>query len=158
MYNEASSTQPNYSSQGPTYDMEAENVEATSSYEYIYEQPQSGNNTPQFKAASRTTVRMDASGNDFYCAEEHTYAVVNANKKKKPEKKVSSSAADNDEYKAEEQNTPAIPTPVRADASKNGDDFYDAEEHTYSAVNVKLKKKRNGKTAVNAEEESEEDY
>ena len=36
---------------------------------------------------------------------------------------------------------PAIPTPVRDEASKKEDDFYDAEEHAYSKVNIDHKKK-----------------
>ena len=39
------------------------------------------------------------------------------------------------------QAKPANPTPVRDEASKKGDDFYEAEEHTYSVVNVEHKKK-----------------
>ena len=40
------------------------------------------------------------------------------------------------------QDTPANPTP---DASKKGDDFYEAEEHTYSVVNRrKLRKNIRG--------------
>ena len=72
--------------------------------------------------------------------------MVNANKKKKTKKKISSFVADNDEHTAVVQDTPPIPTPVRNDDSKNEDDFYDAEEHTYSAVNVKQKIKRKEKT------------
>ena len=136
MYDEASSTQPNYSSLGPTYDMEAKNDEMTINYDYI-EQPQNTINTPQLSTANRTPVIMEGSENDFYDAEQHTYAVVNANKKKKSKKKMSSNAADNEEYTADVQDTPAIPTPVRDEASNEGDDFYDAEEHTYSVVNVK---------------------
>ena len=156
MYDEASSTQPNYSSLGPTYDMEAENDEVTNSYDYI-QQPQDTNNTPQFKAANRTPVSMEGSENDFYDAEEHTYAVVNANKKKKSKKKITNSAADNEEHTADVQETPPNPTPVRDDASKNGDDFYDAEEHTYSAVNIKQKKRGNKKAAGSGEGGREED-
>ena len=157
VYDEATSTQPNYSSLGPTYDMEAENDEVTNSYDYI-EQPQSTNNTQHFKAVDHTPVRMEASENDFFDAEQHTYAVVNANKKKKSKKKISSNAADNEEYTADVQDTSAIPTPVRDEASNEGDDFYDAEEHTYSVVNVKQKKRGNEKTALNGEGERGEDY
>ena len=39
------------------------------------------------------------------------------------------------------QAKPANPTPVRDEASKKGDDFYDAEEHTYSVVSAKCKNK-----------------
>ena len=50
-------------------------------------------------------------------------------------------------------------TQVLDDASKNGDDFYDAEEHTYSVV-IKSKKKANKKPSENGERERErkEDY
>ena len=154
MYDEASSTQPNYSSLGPTYDMEAANDEMTSSYDYI-EQPQGTNNTPHINTANSTTAKMEANGNDFYDAEQHTYAVVNSNKKKK---KMSSSVSNNEEHTADVQNTPPNHTPVRDEASNEGDDFYDAEEHTYSAVNVKRKKRGNKKTAMNGEGEKEEDY
>ena len=215
MYDEASSTQPNYSSLGPTYDMEAASDEVTNNYDYI-KQPQDVINTQQFKVVNRTPVSMDASENDFFDAEQHNYAVVNASKKKKTAKKLSNSAADNDEYTTDVRDTPAnptpvrdedykegddfydaekhtyavfnankkkkskkiasctegdddqpeantqdappIPTPVRDEDDKEGDDFYDAEEHTYSVVNVKCKKTRNEKTAVNAEGEREKDY
>ena len=147
MYDEALATQPNYSSQDPTYDMEAENDEVTNGYDYI-ERPQGAIHTPQFKAASHSPVRMEASGDDFYDVEEHTYAMVNVNKKKK---KLSSSAANNEEHTAEVQDTPVNPTPVpRNEASQKEDDFYDAEEHTYSVVNVKYKK-----TAVSGKGEGE---
>ena len=36
---------------------------------------------------------------------------------------------------------PANSTPVRDEASKRGDDFYDAEKHTYAAVSKKKAKK-----------------
>ena len=134
--------------------MEAANDEVTNSYDYI-QQPQGTNNTPQFKAANHTPVRMESSESDFFDAEQHTYAVVNANKKRKTKKKMSSSAAE--EYTADVQDTPANPTPVREDDDKKGDDFYDAEEHTYSVVNVKRKKRGNTKTAGSGEGEREED-
>ena len=137
--------------------MEAENNEATSSNDYI-QQPQGTNNTQRFKAANCTPVRREASENDFFDAEQHTYAVVNVNKKKRAKKKMSSSAADNEEHTADVQETPANPTPVRDEASNEGDDFYDAEEHTYSAVNVKQKKRGNEKTTMNGEGERKEDY
>ena len=46
------------------------------------------------------------------------------------------------------QAEPANPTPVRDEASKRGDDFYDAEEHTYSLVNVEHKKKAKTESAA----------
>ena len=127
------------------------------SYDYI-KQPQDVINTSRIEAANPTPVSMDASGNDFFDAEQHTYAVVNANKKKKTKKKISNSAADNEEYTTDIQNTRSNSTPVRDEARKKGDDFYDAEEHTYSVVNVKGKKRGNEKTAMNGEGEKEEDY
>ena len=142
MYDEASSTQPNYSSQGPSYDMKAENDKMTNGYDYI-QQPQGKNSTPQFKAVIRTPEKTDASGNNFYDAEQHTYAVVNANKKKK---KLWSSAADNDEYTTDLQDTPTNPKPLRDEDNKKGDNFYDAEEHTYAVVEAN-KKKKSKKTA-----------
>ena len=49
------------------------------------------------------------------------------------------------DHKQQKTNTsqakPANPTPVRDEASKRGDDFYDAKEHTYSVANTKHKKK-----------------
>ena len=122
MYDEASSTQPNYSSLGPTYDIVAANDEMTNGYVYI-KQPQDVINTSRFKAANPTPVSMD-----------------------------------NEEYTTDIQNTRSNSTPVRDEARKKGDDIYDAEEHTYSVVNVKGKKRGNEKTAMNGEGEKEEDY
>ena len=48
-------------------------------------------------------------------------------------------------------------TQVLDDDSKNGDDFYDAEEHTYSVV-IKSKRKANKKSSENDKGEREEDY
>ena len=53
------------------------------------------------------------------------------------------------------QANPTNPTPVRDEASKRGDDFYDAEQHTYSVVNVKHKK-RAKKTSEDGEGKREE--
>ena len=53
------------------------------------------------------------------------------------------------------QAKPVNPTPVRDEASKRGDDFYDAEPHMYSVVNVKHKK-RAKKTSEDGEGEREE--
>ena len=44
------------------------------------------------------------------------------------------------------------PTPVGDETGRNGDDFYDAEEHTYAAVN----KKKAKKTSEDGEGEREE--
>ena len=153
VYDEASSSQPNYSSLGPAYDMETENDEVTNGYDTI-QWPLGTADTPQFKAANHTPVRMEAGEDDFYDTEEHTYAVVN--KKKKTKKKLSSNTADNEEQTADVQDAPANPTLVTNEGSKKEDDFYDVEEHTYSVVNVKHKKKSNKKKAVNGEGEEEE--
>ena len=53
------------------------------------------------------------------------------------------------------QANPTNPTPMADEASKRGDDFYDAEEHTYSVVNVKHKK-RAKKTSEDGKGEREE--
>ena len=102
---------------------------------------------------------METSGNDFYDAEQHTYAVVNANKKKKAKIKTpSSTEGDNDQQEVSTPDTPANCMPAGDVASKEGDGFYDAEEHTYSVVNVKCKKKTNKKSLEDSrEDESEED-
>ena len=134
MYDEASSTQPNYSSLGPTYDMEAAGHQLTNSYEHSID-------TPQAEPSNPSLPRVEARENDFYDAEQHTYAVVNANKKKKSKKTASCIEGEDNQPEANTQDAPAIPTPVRDEDHKEGDDFYDAEEHTYSAVNVKHKKK-----------------
>ena len=36
------------------------------------------------------------------------------------------------------------PSPISNEVSKRGDDFYDAEEHTYAVVNKKKKKSEDG--------------
>ena len=129
MYDEASSTQPNYNSQDPTYDVEAEN-EIPHNYDYI-ERPRGANATPQFKAANHTPVRREASENDFYNLKQLSEDI-------RPTLNV--------------QDIPLYSTPARDDASKNGDDFYDAEEHTYSVVNAKCKKKANKKPSEDERE------
>ena len=149
MYDEASSTQPNYSSLGPTYDMEAENAQQPDSYNYI----EHTNSTPQAELANPTPP--EASKNDFYDAEQHTYAVVNVNKNSK--KKTASSATEDPKPTVDAQDFPPCPESGINDASKKGDDFYDAEEHTYSVVNTKSKKKANKKPSED-EGEREEDY
>ena len=137
MYDKTSYTQlqSNYSSLGPAYDMEAKNHEVTNSYDYV-EQPLCTANTMQFKAANHASVRMEAAENDFYDTEEYAYAVVSVNIEKKTKKKLSSSTVDDEEHTADVHDTPVNPTPVRNEASRKEDDFYDAEEHIYSVVNV----------------------
>ena len=60
-------------------------------------------------------------------------------------------------HKHQETNTPGValanPTPGR---EEKGDDFYDAEQHTYSVV-VKHKKKANEKTSEDGVGEGEGD-
>ena len=142
MYDEASSTQPNYNSQGPTYDVVAEN-EIPHSYDYI-ERPRGTNHTPQFKTVNRSPVRREACENDFYDPEQHMYT-------EKAKKNAPSSANDDIEPTLNVQDIPLYSTPARDDAS-NGDDFYDAEEHTYSVVNTKCKKKANKKPSEDERE------
>ena len=153
MYDEATSTQPNYSSLGPTYDMEAANAQYSDSYDYI----EHTINTPQTEPANPTPSRMETSGNDFYDAEQHTYAVVNANKKKKRKKTTSDGAIDETEATINAQDISANPTLTKEEASKNEDGFYDAEEHTYSVVKTKCKKKFDKKPPED-EREMEEGY
>ena len=113
VYDEVTSTQPNYSSLGPTYGMEAENAQHSDSCDYIGHTI----NTPQDEPANPIPPRMEASGNDFNDAEQHTYAVVNAKKKKKVEKKTPSSTEEyNIQQKANIQDAPPSPTPVRDEA------------------------------------------
>ena len=47
-------------------------------------------------------------------------------------------------------------TPVRDDASKKGNGFYDVEEHVYSVVNTKYKKRANQETREGDEGERED--
>ena len=56
------------------------------------------------------------------------------------------------------QTKPANSTPVRDEASKRGDDFYEAEEHTYSVVNVEHKKKAKTEVAGGGEWEGPPGY
>ena len=65
--------------------------------------------------------------------------MVSAEHKKKAKKK-SRGNKGRDESQEKTNEAQANPTPEREEASKKGDDFYDAEEHTYSVVNVKHKK------------------
>ena len=150
MYDEASSTQPNYSSLGPTYDMEAENDEVINSDDVV--------NAPQDEPASLAPARTEASGNDFNDAEQHTYAVVNANKNKKAKIKTpSSTEGNNDQQEVSTPDTPANCMPAGDIAGREGNDFYDAEEHTYSVVNVKCKKNTNKKPLEDSRKEQREE-
>ena len=135
MYDDATTTQPNYSSQGPAYDMEIANNHGLSTYDCI----ENTINTPQTEPIHPTPVTDEGKRDDFYNAEQHTYAAVNVKHKKKAEKKTSGNDEGGDNgQNAKVHDTPANPTP---DASKKGDDFYEAEEHTYSVVNKKKAKK-----------------
>ena len=62
-------------------------------------------------------------------------------------------AIDHNEHNSNPQHVQVVnPTPVRDEASKKEDDFYDAEEHTYAVVN----KKKTKKTSEDGEGEREE--
>ena len=50
---------------------------------------------------------------------------------------------------------PAEPTPVGDESSKKGDDFYDAEEHTYAVVNKKKKRPEDGEGGGGEHERAE---
>ena len=159
MYDEPSSTQPNYmfSSLDPTY-AEPENDETPNGYDYI-KHPRGIINMPQFKAANPTPVRTEASENDFFDAEQHTYEVVNANKEEKVKNNTPNSDIDGNEPTLNTYDTLDNPTPVSDEASKKKkeDDFFNAEKHTYSVVNAKCKKRANEKLSDD-EREREEDY
>ena len=150
VYDEATSTAPTYSSLGPGYDVAAYKREEIDTYD-VPDQKQKKTNIPE-PTADPEPVRDKVSkkGDDFYDAEDHTYSVVNVKNKKKTKKgchgdqqmkniKCNTGAGttdDNRHMKSKPQDKS-----VRDEASKKGDDFYDAEEHTYSVVNVKNKKK-----------------
>ena len=129
MYDELSSTQPNYSS----LDKEvcAVNDQVTSGIVYIelLSQPQTELTNP--------TAKNESVENDFYNVEQHTYEMVKANMINEV----------GDENKSNVQETSHYTTPMRDEASKKGGDFYDefcdAEKHTYFVVNAKCKKRAN---------------
>ena len=152
VYDDASPTQPDYSL-GP--DMEAVSNPVTNGYDSIecMTKPKMklANHTPKKESLIDVEQRHDLANakkkkksDTGKCPNE----VIKANKKKKAKKhsdkknKPMSSARD----------TPANPTPGRDDDSKMEDDFYDAEEHTYSVV-IKSKKKANKKPSENNEGE-----
>ena len=118
---------------------------------------------PQAEPANPTPVRDEVSkkGDDFYNAEQHTYASVDVQKKSYRQNYQQLDETNNvDPYEAIKitatpQAKSANPTPVTDESSKRGDDFYDAQQHTYSVVNVKHKK-RVKKTSEDGEGEREE--
>ena len=77
VYDDATPTQPNYSSLGPAYNMEASNDHELTTYDCI----ENTINTPQAKPANPTPEEDGTSNkDDFYDAEEHTYAAVSKRK------------------------------------------------------------------------------
>ena len=121
MYDDASSTQPNYTL-GP--DIEAVSNPVTNGYDSI-EWMTKPNKEQHLHDRANTREKKKA-------------GKILSNKKNKP--------------KTNGQESSLNPKPVRDDDSKNGDDFYDAEEHTYSVV-IKSKKKANKKRSENCERE-----
>ena len=149
MYDEASSTQPNYSSLGP--DMEAESDLGTNGYESIKYGTSGYDHTkhitkPQAKVAN-PTQRTDSVEND---AEQHTDEVVDADKMEEAQK----IGDKRNQQNANVQTTSANLTQVR---DEKGDDFYDTEEHIYSEVN-KPKKEAKENPTEDSEGERGEDY
>ena len=121
VYDEASSTQPNYSSQ----DLDEEGVkdQVTNSIRCMT------------KPRREVTYPTPKNENNFHDTQQHTNEVVNANKMKKAQNK----SDDRNQQQTNAQETSTNPPPVRNEASKIKKDFYDAEEHTYSVVNNKKK-------------------
>ena len=169
--NTAIYTDPDYSSVGPSFDTIATSSTNIGTYDVI-EHSQKNSNMPQAEPANPTPVSVEASKrrDDFYNAEQHTYASVDVQKKSyrnnlqshqqqdkaSTGKEINTYEAINDGRKtAIPQDKLANPTPVADESSKKGDDFYDAEEHTYSVVNIKHKK-RAKKTSEDGEGERQE--
>ena len=125
MYDEAA--QPNYISQD--LDEEATEDQVTNGYDSI----KCVTSTKPRREVTHPTPKNESIENDFHDTDQHTNEVVNSNKKSQ----MKSDARNQQQTNAQE--TPANPTPVRNEASKIGNDFYDAEEHTYSVVNNKKK-------------------
>ena len=123
MYDEAAQT--NYSSQD--LDEEAVEDQETNGYDSI----KCVTSTKPRREVTHPTPKNESIEND---TEHHTNEVVNANKKKSQNK---SDARNQQQTNAQE--TPANLTQVRHEASKKGEDFHYAEEHTYSVVNKKKK-------------------
>ena len=159
MYDDASSTQRIYSLD---LDIEAVSNPMTNGYDSI-----------ECMAKSKTQLANHTPKNESHIcdAEQHPCVVANAKKKKKSDtgkcpreaikankkKKDKKNSDKRNKPKSSVQETPANPTPVRDDDGKMEDDFYDAEEHTYSVV-IKSKKKANKKPLENDGGEREEDY
>ena len=110
-------------------DTEAANDQATNGYDSV-----EFTTKPKTKLTNPTPKKEP----DTYDAGKCPNAVIRVNKKKKTQKK---SDKRNKPKKNAEQ-TPPNPAPVRDEAVKKDDDFYNAEEHTYSVV-IKSKKKAN---------------
>ena len=100
----------------------------------VYDEPSSSQ--PNYSSLDMKVVN-DLVVNDRYNTEQHTNEVVNANKMEKAKKK----SDVRNQQKTMAQEIPPNPTLVQDEASKKEDDFYDAEEHTYSVVNKKTNKK-----------------
>ena len=124
VYDEASSTQPNYSSQ--SLDEERVKDQVTNGYDSI---------NCMTKPRREVTYHTPKNENDFHDTQQHTNDVVNANKMKKAQNK----SDYRNQQQTNAQQTSTNSTPVRNEASKIRNDFYDAEEHTYSVVNNKKK-------------------
>ena len=142
VYDDASSTQPNYSSLGPDMEGVKFNYQVTNGYDSIENMTKS-----QTKFENLTPKTED----DLDDAEQHTSEVVNANMKEKAQKK----SDKRNQQKTNAQETLANFT--SDEASKKGNDFYDTEVHIYSAVN-KRKKKAKEKPPENDELERKVDY
>ena len=144
VYDETSSTQPNYSSENPDGKAIKFNYQVTNGYDYIDDFTK-----PQPKWAN-PTQRTDPIKNN---AEQHTVEVVNANKMEEAQK----ISDERNQQKANVQTTSANLTRVRDEANEKRDDFYDTEEHIYSEVN-KPKKESEENPSEDSEGEGEEDY
>ena len=166
VYDDASSTQPNYSHSSLSPDNEVVNYSATNGYD---------STECSTKPKTQLAKHIPKNESHTFDAEQHPCDVTNdARKKKKSDaekcpkevikvnkkKKAKKNSDKRNKPKSSFQETPANPTPMRDDDSKMEDDFYDAEEHTYSVV-IKSKKKANKKLSENGErmrEENDEDY
>ena len=94
------------------------------------------------------TVNNESIDNDFY---QHTYEMVRTNMKKNANEK-----GNRNKSKFNVQENSHYSTPVSDDASQKGNDFYDVEEHVYSVVNTKYKKRANQETRESDEGERED--
>ena len=161
------STEPKHRSVGPCFDTTVIKSGNIGTYDVI-EHSQKNSSIPQAEPATPTPVRDESSkkGDDFYDAEQYTYASVDVQKKTYRQNYQQLDETNNvDPYDHEAINdtrktaTPkaksAHPTLVTDESSKRRDDFYDAQQHTYSVVNVKHKK-RVKKTSEDGEGEMEE--